>query len=58
MAKITPIYKQDDTKLFSNYQPVSRLLCFSKFKNESCLTDVFNISMHMKSLMTNNLGFV
>ena len=30
IAKVVPIYKKDDAEQFSNYLPISLLLCFSK----------------------------
>ncbi len=41
IARVTPIFKGDDSRLFSNYGPIS-VLPLSNFSRELCIIVLFN----------------
>jgi hypothetical protein len=57
MAKVIPIYKKDDSEVFSNYRPVSILPCFSKILERLVFNrSVDYINMH-EILNNKQFGF-
>ena len=44
IAKILPVFKSDDPSLFSNYRPISVLLCLSKVFEKLFLPQIIRIS--------------
>ena len=57
VAKVIPIYKKDDSALFSNYRPVSLLPCFSKILERLVFNRCIDYINHHKILNDKQFGF-
>ena len=57
VAKVIPIYKKDDSALFSNYRPVSLLPCFSKILERLEFNRCIDYINHHKILNDKQFGF-
>ena len=57
VAKVIPIYKKDDSALFSNYRPVSLLPCFSKILERLVFNRCIDYINHHEILNDKQFGF-
>ena len=57
VAKVIPIYKKDDSALFSNYRPVSLLPCFSKILERLVFDRCIDYINHHEILNDKQFGF-
>ena len=57
IAKVVPIYKNKDMKLFQNYRPVSLLPCFSKILERLTYNRLYSYLMANKILIPEQYGF-
>ena len=57
LARVVPLFKSDDKRLFSNYRPVSVLPIFSKFLEKIAHIRLMNYLDKSKLLANNQYGF-
>ena len=57
IAEIIPVYKKESVKRFSNYRPVSLLLCFSKLLEHLKYNRIDNFLTQCNIITDNQYGF-
>ena len=57
ISKVTPVFKKDDPRLFTNYRPISILPCFSKLLEKLVFIRLYNFLLKHNLLHDSQYGF-